>query len=387
MSDFRDFKAKADAELKTLCDDVYEYLHHPLSQPRLMFLLDVLSVFSPVVRLFDTSSMFSNCFVYSAIDSLPETVKIVLSKPMHQKAELDLSEDFYKGLASAIVDKFDKHRKPVFSAGFMLCHLNIYEIRRRKVEDPEEYALIFDETIRVLTTLFCRWDLTSLTVRKTLLEEDSAEVRAFVRDARADLRDMVSGLGKWQGLCWDDLIDDDRMDPASFWQSEAPRCSLNAHAARIVSLDPSSCDAERLHLVTKLFRTKQRNRLMYTTNHQLSLAKVDMLQDDPASSTGLSWKELKRIHTRMSMVTDEEESWLNELEKDWLKVEPADAEDAPIEVEVNVEETSAQADMKESEQAASGSVDDEEPQIISGRGRRRKQKVFTDFVRFDDDLA
>ena len=123
-------------------------------------------------------------------------------------------------------------------------------------------------------------------------------------------------------------------------------CRLRAELTSEEENDPSSCDTERLHLVTKLFRTKQRNRLMYTTNHKLTLAKVDMLQDDPASSTGLSWKELKRIHTRMSMVTDEE--WLNDLEKDWLKVEPADAEDAPVEVEVIVEETSAQADMKES---------------------------------------
>lgn len=393
VSDFADFRENADPETQTLCDQVSSFLLDRLSKPRITLMLDVLKTFEPVVRLFDTSSMYTNCFVITAIDALPETLKIVLGKPCHREAKVAASESFFRGLATAVIDKFEKHRKPVFSAGYLLCHLHIDRIRALAEsldpDDKAEFNRILEDTLDVICTMYCRWAPKEKVVRAVPLDPASAEVLNFRRESKSCLLNMVLGLGCWQDFDWDSCIDEN-VTPTQFWLYEVPQAPgqvpFAIYAARITALDPSSCDAERLHLVMKLFRTKRRNRLLYSTNSQLCFAKVDLLQEENASAdeskkTGLSWKKLVAWNKRAAAVSDEEEKWLDDLEKVWEDARKADDNDDA--------EQEPESDDDDSESAPEELAEPQplpQAQYVSRYGRKRIEKAYADMVNFDDDI-
>jgi len=115
------------------------------------------------------------------------------------------------------------------------------------------------------------------------------------------------------------------------------------HRPRALPRAPSaSFDSERLHQVTKMFRTKQRNGLLYVTNHALSFAKLEMMHDASGAAAGLKWPELRAIHQKMNVVSDTEEIWAAQQDQRWRD------EDQQVETE-EAEETSetAEADVAE----------------------------------------
>ena len=66
------------------CTKVIAFINDPLSFPRLLFLSDLVSgIFAPIVRMFDAEAESLNSFVYMVMESLPESIKLVLANPKH----------------------------------------------------------------------------------------------------------------------------------------------------------------------------------------------------------------------------------------------------------------------------------------------------------------
>jgi hypothetical protein len=386
VSGFNAFISKADDDLKEQGLRVREFLVAGTSKRRILLLKSVLGEFLKTARMFDSSSQYLNCFVYSSFSLLPETIKLVLANPVY--ADLDLSENFYNDIANAIIGAWDKFHKPVYGAGFMLCHLHIDAVRELKRIDRSEFNSLFEDTVAVIVAMFCRWAPRASIVRDKILDLEDEAVRLFEEQVRSDLEDMVAGCGLWTTFNHA-TYHNDGCDPRRFWDYKAPTTCFAEYAIRIVCLDPtSSSDAERLHLITKLFRTKQRNSLSYTAVHGLSFAKVEMLQNESGNSAGLEWNELRAIHSRMRIVSDTEEKWAEAQAARWLK-EQEEAEAAEEKGEggagcegANGGEGAGNVDLPTEEQEPEVEL---EQHVMSARGRRRKKKIFADMVRLDDD--
>jgi len=86
---------------------VRDFLNDPTSRPRVSLVKAILAEFLKMARMFDSSSQFLNCFVYSSYSALPETIKIVLANPSHIKTELNLSNAFFNDLADIVASGWE----------------------------------------------------------------------------------------------------------------------------------------------------------------------------------------------------------------------------------------------------------------------------------------
>jgi hypothetical protein len=400
---WRDFVNSADAALKESCREVEVFLRNESSKIRLELSLQILNVFALPLRLFDSSSEFANCFVYSLIDAIPESLKLVLARPQFRRKGINADEGFYNMLADASVDSWTKHRKPVFHAGYVLCPEHIEKLCALMLDDRDEFDLLMSDTLDVIVMMFRRWAPKQACVREKMLEADSDEVLEWRQKVRRDLESMVQRTGEFFGFDFEKESCD--TDPCTFWLLRVPgSVSFREYASRIVSLDPSSCDIERVHQVAKQVRSKKKARIKYTSAHLLSFAKVDMLQDEGSSPKGMSWDKLKRVHEVIYNVTDREETWLNDQEAQWAREtaaeEKAEEEEAAAAAAEEDNGSGAESDDKgessaslearnaaaADEAAAEAAAEEQVRPNVSRSGRVRKEKILHDMVRFDDDV-
>jgi len=182
------------------------------------------------------------------------------------------------------------------------------------------------------------------------------------------------------------------INPQRFWSLEAPPSCLNQYAARIVALDPSSSDAERVHKIFKSNRTKQRNAMGYVRNQELSFGKNELTREAHLASgtqAGMSWKELIRFHDNFFAVSDIEEENLERLEKTWAS---AAAEEAAKEAaELSLSNVTVQAVSVGNVAVQGAGLETPErlevvtDEAMSTRTRIRKQKQYPGYVRLHND--
>jgi len=357
---------------------VRDFLNDPTSRPRVSLVKAILAEFLKMARMFDSSSQFLNCFVYSSYSALPETIKIVLANPSHIKTELNLSNAFFNDLADIVASGWEKFHHPVYSAGFVLCHLHIDALRALMVTDNAEFKSLLQDTVLVLSMMFCRWAPTALTTRKVPLELDDHDVLQFGDNVCNELEDFAAGTGNWQDFNFS-TFDCDSTDPRRFWTHKAPPTILNEFAVRIVCLDPVSSDVERLHKITKANRTKTRSRLKYTVNQALSFGKLQLIHSNNPPK-GLSWADLRGLHNRMMTVTDDEDQWAQLLHEKWAN----EARSIDVKEEEGVLSPEDDNGNVQSDEEHVGS-EPEVSHVIAERGRRRRSRIFNDFVRLDND--
>jgi hypothetical protein len=336
--------------------------------------------------MFDAEAESLNSFVYMIMESLPESIKLVLANPKHKPAKLKFSQEFFQGMASAVTDKWEKHRKPVNDAGFFLCHAHRRSVVELHAEDRVEFERVFKSTLAVIVQLFCRWAPGATATREVLLSAEHPDAVLFARDVKAGLQEMFLNRGDWAGFEWPE--DAAAIDPETFWSMEAPvGCIFSMYAVMICCLDPSSCSVERLHQMMKQFRTKRRARLLYRHEHGLCFAKTSMLEEEKAAKPpSHTWKEIMTMFDKLQRVSSCEESWLGDLEAAWEranvdKVADED-EDATFEVESAPTPIASLLPMAA---GPAGDVTVESSAPLRSSRRVRAEKKFEDFVRFDDD--
>jgi len=158
--------------------------------------------------------------------------------------------------------------------------------------------------------------------RETVLPATDADVRKDVSDAmdqfdewRADARKHARKYtpGDSPGL------------PSGYWEVSA-LTKLRGFAARLVDACVGSTDIERLHAVLGMHRTKRRNRMGYVRSHALGFldSYLSCTRDPPS----LQWERGMQILAEFMMLSDEDETYFDSLDRRVHALREASAADA-----------------------------------------------------------
>ena len=227
-----------------------------------------------MARMFDSSSPFSVCFVYSMWSMLNESIKVGLAN----NQEVPVAGGVFDQMVNAVLADWGNFDHDVYSAAFLLCQLHHQTVAELHRGDREEFSGLRDATIRTLVRSFRRWAPNAQGARAVSLAEDDDAVSEWKNIAEEALDAYILQEKPWKpGFINDALAK--RTSPVRFWSIRAPSTCLNEYAARIVSLNVSSSEAERTHKVFKANRSKTRNRLSYPLNQGLAFAKIELARD------------------------------------------------------------------------------------------------------------
>lgn len=289
------------------------------------FLVKMLGPLLKMCRFFDAARAGSLSFVYRYWSLLSESVMAAISNP---KFASIVTPSLVATLKSELIRCWKNFDFDVYTAAYFL---NPYfqstinaELRAPGMtvdgdndaatndahERDSEYLAAKEQLLAVVEIMVRRFPpIVGRPARDEILGENDPSVRTTMEKVRAELDVYFSTPTMWK--IWSPETEFCLSPAAVFRELNLP--FLKPYAMRLLDASVGSPDIERLHWRSGRTRTKTRNLLGYVRNHALVF--LDHYFNSRAPDIIDDWNECMRQLKDFEVLTDEDEAFLDAMEK------------------------------------------------------------------------